>query len=157
MVQIDFNNELNKLRNRIGKKFIGALATSVNNEPTVRNMSFIIYNNKLYFQTGTDLHKYTQISENKNVAICYENIQMEGEATIIGQTNKNNEIMDEYKQLYEKSYNTYSRLEKEVLIEIRLKKIIIWEYDTEGNPYRIFIEIETGKAYKINYDLKRRN
>ncbi|MDR2709116.1 MAG: pyridoxamine 5'-phosphate oxidase family protein, partial [Elusimicrobiota bacterium] len=64
-----------------------ALASSVHNHPTVRLVSYIVNDRKIFFQTGTDLVKYKQICENNNVALCIDNIQIEGIANIIGKTN----------------------------------------------------------------------
>jgi hypothetical protein len=117
-------------------------------------MSFIAYDDKLYFQTGTDLRKYAEICGNNQVAVCFDNIQITGRAFIKGGTRGNTgAIMERYKQLYEKSYLTYSRLEKEVLIEIVPDTITRWEYDEQGNPYRVFIETGNARAYSEEYAL----
>jgi len=139
----DFYKELDKIYSQIGDAKELPLATSSKNNPTVRIVSCIILNGKIYFQTGTDLLKYEQICENNNVALCFNFIQISGTASIIGKTNdkKNNEIMDVYKKHYPKSYETYSHHDKEVLIEITPKKIIKWDYEN-GKPYRIFFDME---------------
>jgi len=151
-MELNFNNELEKIFSQIGNSKELPLATSCKNYTTVRIVSCIILNNKIYFQTGTDLLKYEQILENNNVALCYINIQIEGNANIIGKTNKknNNEIMEIYKKYFKNSYETYSNLENEVLIEIIPKKIIKWDYEN-GKPYRIFLDIENNNIRKEMY------
>jgi uncharacterized pyridoxamine 5'-phosphate oxidase family protein len=115
-------------------------------------MSCIIYQNKIFFQTGTDLIKYKQICENNNVALCVDNIQIEGIANILGRTNdkQHSEIMEVYKKHYKNSYETYAHNETEVLIEIVIKKIIKWDYE-DGKPYRIFIDINNKQVKKEMY------
>jgi uncharacterized pyridoxamine 5'-phosphate oxidase family protein len=141
-MELNYDIELENIYSHIGESKIMALATSSKNHPTVRLVSFIIYKNKILFQTGTDLIKYEQICENNNVALCIDNIQIEGVAKIIGKTNdnKNNEIMEIYKKHYKNSYETYSHYDKEILIEIKPIKITKWDYEN-GKPYRIFIDI----------------
>ncbi|MDR0999774.1 MAG: pyridoxamine 5'-phosphate oxidase family protein [Clostridiales bacterium] len=147
-----YKTELEKIYTHIGESKIMALATSIKNHPTVRLMSCIVYENKIFFQTGTDLIKYKQICENNNVALCVDNIQMEGIANILGRTNdkQNNEIMEMYKKHFKNSYETYAHNETEVLIEVALKKIIKWDYEN-GKPYRIFVDIDHKQARKEMY------
>jgi uncharacterized pyridoxamine 5'-phosphate oxidase family protein len=118
-------------------------------------MSCIVYENKIFFQTGTDLIKYKQICENNNVALCVDNIQMEGIANILGNINdkQNSEIMRIYEKYYKNSYETYMHNETEVLIEIVLKKIIKWDYEN-SKPYRIFVDVDNKQARKEMYSIK---
>jgi uncharacterized pyridoxamine 5'-phosphate oxidase family protein len=147
---INFEIEQEKLFEQIGENKLMALATSSKNNPTVRMMSIIIFNKKIYFQTGIDLIKYKQICENKNVALCFENIQIEGIANILGKPMDHNNIMEIYKKHHKNSFEKYSKSDKEILIEIIPNKIIKWGYDN-GEPYRIFVELKNKKAYKEMY------
>jgi uncharacterized pyridoxamine 5'-phosphate oxidase family protein len=122
----------------------------VNNYPTARSMSVIVFNEKIYFQTGVNLLKYKQIAENNKVALSFDNVQIEGTANIIGKPldEKNKEIMVKYKKHFKPAYNNYSHLEDEILIEVIIGKATIWKYDIKLKPYRIFIEKEnTYKEY----------
>jgi len=148
---LDFIAEQEDVFNKIGESRLAALATSSKNYPTVRMMSFIIYEKAIYFQTGIDLIKYKQISENNNVALCFDNIQIEGTANILGKPLEHEKIMEIYKKYYKSSFENYSKLDKEILIKIIPQKITKWEYDMNGKPYRIFIELESKKAYKEMY------
>jgi hypothetical protein len=43
----------------------------------------------------------------------------------------------------------YSKLDESIVIEIEPKKIILWEYNIiGGKPSRMFLELETKKAYR---------
>jgi uncharacterized pyridoxamine 5'-phosphate oxidase family protein len=151
-LELNYSIELEKIYAHIGESKIMALATSSQNHPTVRLVSCIVYKNKILFQTGTDLIKYKQICENNNVALCVDNIQIEGIANIIGKTNDkhNKEIMETYKEYYKTSYETYSQNEKEILIEVIPMKIVKWDYEN-GKPYRIFIDINNNLIRKEMY------
>ena len=148
---LNYEIEEDKIFNLIGENKNVSLATSSENNTTVRTISIIVYNKKIYFQTGIDLLKYKQICENKNVALCFENIQIEGMANIIGKPIDYGNIIELYKKHYEKSFETYSKLDKEILIEIIPRKITKWDYDNNGKPYRIFIELNNQKVYKEMY------
>jgi len=148
---LDFFKEQDDAFNKIGESRVAALATSSKNHTTVRTMSFIINERIIYFQTGIDLIKYKQINDNKNVALCFDNIQIEGTAEIMGKPLEHEDIMEIYKKYYKNSYENYSKLDKEILIRIIPRKITKWEYDSNGKPYRIFIDLENKKAYKEMY------
>ncbi|MDR2782276.1 MAG: pyridoxamine 5'-phosphate oxidase family protein [Treponema sp.] len=107
-MELNYQSELEKTYAHIGESNIMALATGSQNRPTVRLVSCIIYQNKMFFQMGTDLTKYKQICENNNAALCVDNIQTEGIAGALGRTNdkQNNEIMELYKKHYKNSYET---------------------------------------------------
>jgi len=148
MEKLIYKDEMAKLFKQIKEHKIMSLATCVNNYPTARSISAIMFNEKIYFQTGINLLKYRQIAANNNVALSFDNVQIEGTANITGKPldEKNKEIMIKYKKYFKSAYSNYSHLDDEVLIEIIIKKVIIWKYDIKLKPYRIFIENEN--AYK---------
>jgi uncharacterized pyridoxamine 5'-phosphate oxidase family protein len=152
LVELDYNTELEKIYLQIGESKELPIATSSKNNPTVRIVCCIIYDNKIYFQTGSDLLKYEQICENNNVALCFINIQIIGIAKIIGKTTdkENIKIMEIYKKCFPKSYETYSHYEKEILIEINPKKIMKWDYEN-GKPFQILLDIENKRIKKEMY------
>ncbi|MDR0410522.1 MAG: pyridoxamine 5'-phosphate oxidase family protein [Treponema sp.] len=154
-MKLNYQIELEKVYTHIGEYKIMALATCSNDHPTVRLMSCIVYGNKIFFQTGTDLIKYEQICKNNNIALCVDNIQIEGIANVLGKINdkQNSEIIEIYKRYYKDSYETYMYNETEVLIEIILRKITKWDYEN-GKPYRIFIDIDNKQAKKEMYLVK---
>jgi general stress protein 26 len=148
--KLNYKDEMAKLFKQIKEHKIMSLATCVNNYPTARSISAIVFNDNIYFQTGINLLKFKQIVSNNNVALCFDNVQIEGTANIIGKPldEKNKEIMEKYKKCFKSAYNNYSHLPDEILIEIIIKKVIIWKYDIKLKPYRIFIEKEnTYKEY----------
>jgi uncharacterized pyridoxamine 5'-phosphate oxidase family protein len=145
-MELNYDAEVENIYKQIGDSKIMALATCSQNYPTVRLVSCIVYEGKIFLQTGTDLIKYKQICENNNVALCVDNIQIEGIANIIGKTNEKQDneiikIMEVYKGHYRNSYEAYSNKEKEILIEIVPIKITKWDYENT-KPYRIFIDIK---------------
>ena len=148
MEQLDFENELEKIFEQIGKAKFAVLATSSQNKPTARTMSIVFIDNKIYCQTSNEYVKFKQICENDNVALCIENIQIEGIANIKGKTIEQNKFIEIYKKNHNGSYKKYSALDESRLIEIAPKKIIVWEYNSNGIPSRMFLELETKKAYR---------
>lgn len=80
------------------KKHI-VLATSFNNRVTARTISYVIINDKIIFQTDSTFIKSEQIRLNNKVALCIDNIQIEGIAEITGNhfNECNRDFLEEYK------------------------------------------------------------
>jgi general stress protein 26 len=149
-----FEKKVDELFQSLGPNQIMVLATSANNKVTARSMSFIIDNGRLYFQTDKNFCKYEQMKINPNVAVCYNNIQIEGICKEIGHPldESNNTFALKYKEYFSGSYDTYSNLPSETAFEITPTLITIWGYE-EGKPYREFYEFSHEKYHKDYIEL----
>jgi uncharacterized pyridoxamine 5'-phosphate oxidase family protein len=79
-----------------------ALATCVDNDVRVRTISFASRGLEIFFLTFEHNLKCQQIRANPNVALCRDNVQVEGRATIIGRVDDPfNEV---YANLLRKKY-----------------------------------------------------
>ncbi|MHB8066038.1 MAG: pyridoxamine 5'-phosphate oxidase family protein [Ruminiclostridium sp.] len=137
----------------LGDKKIMVLSTCYENRVTARNMSCVIINRKIYFQTDKTLLKYKQILKNSNVALCVDNIQVEGTSKIKKHPfdEENKEFIDIFKENYKGSYDKYSHIDNEVVIEIEPTLITLWKYEN-GQPCRDFLDIKLNNAYRQIYD-----
>jgi general stress protein 26 len=138
----DYNTQLEALYTRLGSAKIMVLATSKDDVVSARNMSCIISGGVFYVQTDRTLPKYGQIKANPNVALCAENIQVEGIAKDVGSPtdSANSAFSALFERHYKGSYDAYSHLSNEVVIAIRPTRISLWEY-------------ENGKAFRIAFDM----
>jgi general stress protein 26 len=147
-----YKKEFERLFNVIGKAQKMTLATSSNNHVTARTMSFIIEDEKLYFQTDSKFNKMQQIEVNPLVAVCWNNIQVEGRCEILGHPLEASNLFfrEAFEKYYPGSYEKYSHLESEVVIRVIPNMITTWEYDN-GRPYREFFSFEDRYYYKEYY------
>lgn len=106
------------------------LATSYNDSVTVRTISYVMINEKIYFQTLKTYEKVNQINHNNKVALCLDNLQIEGLAKVIGHPfdSTNNIFLELYKEKHNSAYEKYSNLTDEIVIEITINKISRWIY-----------------------------
>jgi general stress protein 26 len=83
---LDYNEKLREFIGFIHKdeNAIMVLATSFHNRVSARNILTIADENNIYFFTWKHSRKCEDITKNSNVALCRENIQIEGKAKIIG-------------------------------------------------------------------------
>lgn len=151
-MEINFSELKREILELLVDKKTMVLATSSDNRVTARNMSCVIINDRIYFQTDKTFLKYEQILNNPNVALCTDNIQVEG----IAKTRKhpfdeeNKEFVKSFEKNYKGSYDNYSNLDNEVVIEVDPTFITLWKYEN-GHPFRDFLDISEKKAYREFY------
>ena len=145
-----YERKLSELFRTIGKVRKMVLSTSFDNRVTSRMMSFVIFDNKFYCQTDKTFLKYQQIKSNPNVALCIDNIQIEGIAKNIGKPLENKKFINLFKQYYKTSYEIYSFLENEILLEIEPTFIGVWTYK-DFIPIREFYNLETKEIKEESY------
>lgn len=145
-----YDKKLDELFKIIGKARKMVLSTSFDNRVTSRMMSFIILDNKFYCQTDKTFLKYKQIKSNPNVALCLDNIQIEGIAKNIGKPLENEKFINLFKRYYKTSYEIYSFLENEILLEIDPIFIGIWTYK-DFIPVREFYNLKTREIEEKPY------
>lgn len=151
---MEFEHEKDKFFNTLGEGKKMVLATSANNRTTARMMSCVIIDGLIYIQTDINLLKYKQITENPLVALCWENTQLEGYATIKGHPFEpaNKEFCLMYKKLYPSSFEKYTHLKNEMVIQIAPTLITQWCYDN-GKPFTKTISYSNESVDISYYDI----
>ena len=129
-----FNDRLNDLFSKMGEYKSMVLSTAYQDSVTSRMMSVIILDGEFYFQTDKTFRKYEQIMKNSHVALCADNISIEGVCTEIGNPVNHTGFIHLYKKHFPGSYHKYSRLANERLFKITPQYIQLWSYDND-TPY----------------------
>ena len=148
----NFNINIQKLFSELGNNKNMVLSTSYNDIITSRMMSVIIHNGLFYFQTDRTFRKYHQILNNPNIALCADNISIEGVCTEIGKPRDNKDFINLYKQYYKSSYQIYSSLRNEILFMVEPKYIQRWIYE-DSKPYIEIFDFENKVHKKSPYEL----
>lgn len=138
----------------LGDYKIMALASSVNDHVTVRNVSCLFYDKKIYFKTDINFRKTKQLLVNPNVALCFWGIQVEGRATSLGSiTNADGKrFMSLYETFLQDSYNKYSHTDTEILIEVTPRFVEIWDTDENGDAFQFFLDYQSEEILFERYD-----
>lgn len=151
MKEYTFEQAKKIMFDKLGDYKIMALASCVDNYPMVRNVSCIFYNEKIYFKTDKNFRKTQQLFKNDQVALCFNGVQVEGKAVNKGL------VVDEPERVFEKkyqeylwqSYNAYSHVDTEILIEVEPKFVEIWDEDEDRNAFQLFIDfVDQSVEYK---------
>lgn len=152
--QMDFAQAVETMKAKMGDWKIMALATCADEYPMVRNVSCLFYNDRIYFKTDKNFRKTRQLYSNPRVAMCFNGTQVEGIANIKGlvvdEPGKTFETL--YKKYLWQSYNAYSHVDTEILVEVTPKFVEIWDEDENRNAFQIFIDFDRQEAWFKPYD-----
>ncbi len=118
------------------------LSTSENDIVSSRMMSVVQIDGIFYFQTDVTFRKYHQILTNNNVALCIDNIQIEGICKELGHPLDNLSFCKCFKKCFKGSYDAYTSLKSERLFAIKPTFIERWLYD-KGDPYIEIFDMKT--------------
>ena len=142
---------------RLGNAKLMVLATSKDNRVTARMMTCVIIDGTIYFQTDKKFDKYNQIAANPMVALCADNVQIEGIASAHGRTMdpQNKFFAEAYERYHKNSFDSYSWLPDTVMIKVVPTKITLWAYEGK-NAYREFFDLEK-RTYQKEYYLTEKN
>ncbi|MEJ6952415.1 pyridoxamine 5'-phosphate oxidase family protein [Natronospora cellulosivora (SeqCode)] len=148
-MNINFNTLKEEFLEKLDENKFGVLATSVNDRVSARTMSIVNIGLKIYMQTHQDFLKYKQIKKNGNIALCFNNTQIEGIARITGSpfNEKNQEFLEMYKKFHNGSFDMYTKLEGVIVIEIDPKIVSFWKY-IDAIPYVDRLYLDEKKAVR---------
>lgn len=154
MKDITFEQAKQIMFNKLGDAKIMALAACEGNHPTVRNISAIIYNDKIYFKTDNNFPKTKMLLANPQCALAWNGTQVEGTAKNLGLVvDEPGRVFEQkYKEFWWKSYNAYSHVDTEILIEVTPSFVEVWDEDEDRNAFQIYIDFDKQTAEYIPYD-----
>ncbi|MBQ9895342.1 MAG: pyridoxamine 5'-phosphate oxidase family protein [Ruminococcus sp.] len=122
-----------------GRKMV--LSTSENDKVSSRMMSVVQIDGRFYFQTDKTFRKYHQLMSNKNVALCIDNMQIEGICEEIGHPLNNAAFCSIFEECFKGSYDAYTSLDNERLFVVKPLFIECWVYK-DKIPYIEIFDIE---------------
>lgn len=111
----------------IGKSMV--LSTSLHDKVTSRMMSVVQKDGVFYFQTDKTFRKYEQLIQNANVALCIDNIQLEGVCQEMGHPQVHEDFCALFAERFQNSYKHYSGLPDERLFRVTPTRIERWLYE----------------------------
>lgn len=134
MKQNDYYEAYSSFWNSFGSGRHMVLSTACGDRVSSRMMSVVNIDGCLYFQTFRTSRKYEQLKANSQVALCCDNIQIEGSAEEAGHPIDNPDFCTAFRGKYPSSYDYYTLLECEVLYRVRVSRIERWVYK-DGRPF----------------------
>jgi len=131
------------LLEHIGQDKIMVLATRNGKGVAARTVNIYTYNGLFYLITEADSNKYAQISQNENVALSIDAIQITGYATLLGHpcSDTHKQISDFVEAQLPQQFARYAS--KPIMRLIEIKPI-----------HASFLLMETGEGYIIDFEKK---
>ena len=153
----EFELEYNEMKEEILALLKNAshmtVATCENQRVTARIVTCINREFNIQFQTYIESRKYQQIKANPHVALCFENMQIEGIAAIKGhpQAEENIQHLIAFKSKYPKIVEKWSSLSNMVVIEVSPTLISLYRSPQTADVPRDcldFLDLQDNKAYR---------
>ena len=116
----------NKIEKVLEHADVAFLATSGTDGVHSRAMCLVNDGLKIYMQTDKTFRKVDEIRKNEKVAISFGSYNFDGKAKILGAPKDYKFFVEKFKAKHLKSYEQYTNLPNEVLIEIELTECRIW-------------------------------
>lgn len=145
MQNLDYEEMKAKIIGQLKNQKDIVLATCVDGKVTARTVYCISNDLQVYFMTSKAYTKYKQIVKNPIVAMCFNNVQIQGRAVILGHpsNDENKEILEKCKH-DNKEFMHWSKYKNTVLIRIDITEVECW-----NNNGREYIDVPNKKSYRI--------
>ena len=142
MVLLDYHEMKNEIIQRIELQKYIVLATCYNQRVTARTIYYVNDGLDIYFLTSKAYLKYKQIEKNLNVALCFDNMQMEGESVILGNPSTfcDEKVLGKIQDFNEMAH--FLKYKNTVLIKVCIKQIEMWKENE-----RIYFEVTSEQCY----------
>ncbi|MFX0201523.1 MAG: pyridoxamine 5'-phosphate oxidase family protein [Candidatus Hodarchaeota archaeon] len=125
------------------------LATSHNDRVIARNVLIVSSGLDIYFGTWEHSRKCMQIRENPRVALCKDDVQIEGLAEILGDLldEKNKEYADMLRNRFPSSFEYWEDKPGMVIVRVKPELIVSGITIIDDQPYLEFLDLENEIAY----------
>lgn len=152
----DFNSIRSEILTLLANNKDMVLATSLNDRVSARTVSFVKEDFTIYFLSWEHNKKISQLRGNKNVAFTLLNLQIEGEAEILGcvYDGKFNAIGDLFRAKFSpKWYDTFSSIKEMVLVKVVTLSIVKFEL-IQRRLHLQNIDLKNSKVYQMRIEDK---
>lgn len=124
------------------------LATSSGNRVTARTVTYASKGLDIYFMSWNHHKKCVQIKGNPRVALCRDNLSIEGSAQILDSPldEKNKDVVEIYRNKLPKDYDGFARMPGMVMVRVTPTLMISWV--RVGNKFLLeYLDLEKKRAY----------
>ena len=154
---LTFEEAVEIMFRQLGDWKIMALATSVNDHVTVRNVSCLFYDNKIYFKTDKTSEKQNSFLRTRR-SLCAgaaSRWRALPKTRDWWQNEPGKRFEKGYKEFLWNSYNAYSHVDTEILIQVTPKHVEVWDTSDGQYAYQLFIDFDSRTVEVKPYDVKK--
>lgn len=129
-----FTERYAQLWDELGESRVMVLATANGEAVSARSVSVVMQEGRLLFQTDLGSRKYAQLKKNPRAALCWDNVQIEGECRETGRPQDHPVFCELFSKHYPGAFARYTLLENERLFCLTPAFIRRWLY-VDGAPF----------------------
>jgi len=146
--ELDYQKKKEEIIKFLESKHAIILATSHNNRVTARTVTFASKELDIYFMSWEHHTKCLQIRENPRVALCRDNVQIEGLAEILGSPldEKNREYAEIYRNKVPRDFEGFASQPGMILVKVTPISIVSM-VNIDNWLYLEHLDIENEKAW----------
>lgn len=154
---LTFQQATDLLFEKLGDGKVMALASSLHDHVSIRNVSCLFYDHRVFFKTDKNFRKTQQLLENPQVAMCWSGIQIEGIAENHGLVAEEpgHRFQTRFEACYPSGYNKYPHKDTEILIEIKPTFVGIWDTSVDHMASQIYLDFDRKTVTVKQYDLPK--
>ena len=132
-----------------GKNTTMVLATSYKDRVLARNVLTVSKGLDIYFFTWRHSRKCRQIQKNPQVALCKDNVQIEGVAVILGNfvEERTKKYTDIIRNRFPEAVKRWEDRPGMVIVRVRPTLIVIGGRTVDNNIYLDFLDLKNDTAY----------
>ena len=124
------------------------LATCANDRVTARTMNMVNDGLTIFFQASENGDKGKQIRDNPNVAIAFDNVQVEALARFTNNTDEVGLCSTKFKAKFPRLYEKYADFPEEPTLVCKPLKFKLYKF-IDGKVCFDILDIKQNKAYRL--------
>lgn len=146
--QLDFDEIRNKKVKFLESHHVIVLATSYDNRVTARTVTYASKESEVYLMSWGHHKKCVQIRGNAKVALCRDNVSIEGVAEILGSPldEKNKEYVEIYRKKLPRDFEGFAHQSGMVMVKVT-PTFIVSMVRIDKMLYLEHLDLENKKAY----------
>jgi uncharacterized pyridoxamine 5'-phosphate oxidase family protein len=147
--ELDFESKKQEIVEFLANKHAIVLATSLDDRVTARTVSLASDGLEICFMSWDHHTKCVQMRGNPRVAMCRDNVQIEGVAEILGSPleERNRKYAGILKEKYPREYRAFAHELGMVIVKVVPTLIATWSR-ADGQPCLEYLDLENQTAYR---------
>lgn len=154
-LELDFEEVREQKIRFLDSHHVIVLATSYDNRVTARTVTYATKGLEIYFMSWDHHKKIIQIRGNPKVALCRDNMSVEGVAKILGSPleEKNKECAEIFREKYPRDFEGYAHITGMVIVKVEPTLIVSW-VRRDDRFFLEYLDLKNKSAYLMKPEEK---
>lgn len=138
MTEIDYDQLQQEIYKLLEEQEYMVLSTSLKDKVTSRSVCYVHDGDKVYILTGKRSAKCKQLQENAHVALCVNNLQITGTASVIGAPMEGDRyaaVNELFRRKHAFYFERFAHFKAAVYIEVQCRQFKLWKFADGRDTY----------------------